>query len=155
MTTSTTKWSILTDGRDFTPTPADKAYFRAAFQHRVHEVVLETFKELAQSKGLDRSTLARRLTVDKAQITGWLALPGNWRLDTVSDLLLAMHSTPTLSAHKIGAQPTTIGAHADRTHHRDGVQAGLKNAAAIPVGDAVPSSSSRKPTFVPAPPPLP
>jgi transcriptional regulator with XRE-family HTH domain len=43
-----------------------------------------------KSKGLTKATLARRLGKAPEQITRWLASPGNLRLDTVSDILLAM-----------------------------------------------------------------
>ncbi|NJO32436.1 MAG: hypothetical protein HC869_04205 [Rhodospirillales bacterium] len=39
---------------------------------------------------LSRSKIAHRLGADRAQVTRWIAAPGNWTLDTLSDLLLAM-----------------------------------------------------------------
>ncbi len=70
-------------------TIAQCSYFRARFRSRIHEAMLRIFLD-EKSKGLTKATLARRLGKAPEQITRWLASPGNLRLDTVSDILLAM-----------------------------------------------------------------
>jgi hypothetical protein len=64
-------------------------YFRERFRRRLHQLILEEFVRL-EAAGISRAHLARRINRKPEQITRWLAAPGNWTLDTVSDLLLAM-----------------------------------------------------------------
>jgi len=52
----------------------------------MHELVLEEF----QKSGLSQAALARRLNTRPELISRRLGAPGNWRLDTVSDLLFAI-----------------------------------------------------------------
>jgi hypothetical protein len=80
--------------------PEEKlAYFRARFRNRFHAFVLSQFKR-AEKENTDfsKATLARKLGKKPEQITRWLGAPGNWELDTVSDLLLGMGFEPHLSA---------------------------------------------------------
>lgn len=86
MTTSPTRSSRF-DGSDRDALPPGKfAYFRERQRNRLHEVVL---REFLRSK-LTKAELARRMGKKPEQVTRWLAAPGNWTLDTVSDLLLAI-----------------------------------------------------------------
>lgn len=62
------------------------AYFRERNRNRVHDMVLKAFKE----SGLTQAQLARRLGKRTDVVCRWLGAPGNWTLDTVSDLLLAI-----------------------------------------------------------------
>lgn len=71
-------------------TPRDIFYFRQRQKSKVFHSVLASFVELAKSKGLTKKELAKRLNKDPAQLTRWFSGPGNWTLDTISDLLLAM-----------------------------------------------------------------
>ena len=52
---------------------------------RLYEAVIKEFLE----SGVTKAELARRIGRKPEQITRWLGAPGNWTLDTVSDLLLA------------------------------------------------------------------
>lgn len=74
------------------------AYFRARFKNRLHELVLSTFLGLEKQQAISRASLAKRLARKPEQITRWLGAPGNWELDTVSDLLLGMGYEARLSA---------------------------------------------------------
>jgi hypothetical protein len=72
------------------PIPAPTlAYFRERFRNRLHQLVLKEFIR-RETAGLKRAVLAKRLGKRSEQITRWLGAPGNWTLDTVSDLLLGM-----------------------------------------------------------------
>lgn len=86
MTTSQ-KNSFLSDiaADDF---PIGKlAYFRARLKNRLYNFILEEFEK----SGLSRADLARRMHIkSSAQITRLLGAPGNWTLDTISDLLLTI-----------------------------------------------------------------
>lgn len=64
-------------------------YFRARLKNRLHQLILGEYLKL-EANGLTRAKLARRVCKRPEQITRLLGAPGNWELDTVSDLLLAM-----------------------------------------------------------------
>jgi len=68
------------------------AYFRERLRNRLHQVILSRFLTLEDSRGFTRADLAHRIGREPTQITRWLGAPGNWTLDTVSDLLLGMAS---------------------------------------------------------------
>jgi hypothetical protein len=78
------------------------AYFRERQRNRIHELVLGEFLR----SGLSKADFARRIGRAPEQITRWLAAPGNWELDTISDFLLGISGAefrPSLSypAHEI------------------------------------------------------
>jgi hypothetical protein len=62
------------------------AYFRERQRNRIHELVLGEFLK----SGISKAALARRIGRKREGIMRWLAAPGNWELDTISDLLLAI-----------------------------------------------------------------
>lgn len=75
------------------PIPAGKrAYFEQLLRNELHELVLEEFLRQERTQNLTRRKLADRIGKLPEQITRWLAAPGNWTLDTVSDLLLGMRA---------------------------------------------------------------
>jgi hypothetical protein len=61
-------------------------YFRARLKNRLHQLVLAEFERA----GCSKASIAKRIDKRPEQITRLLGAPGNWTLDTVSDLLLAM-----------------------------------------------------------------
>ena len=84
----TTFLSDVTSGEQI---PAGKlAYFQARLSNLLHEAVLTQFTKLEKDKGFTRADLARRIGRKPEQVTRWFGSPGNWTLETVSDLLLAM-----------------------------------------------------------------
>jgi hypothetical protein len=69
------------------PIPAGKlAFFQARLRNRLYDFILEKF----EGSELTRAQLARRIGRRPEIITRLLASPGNWTLDTVSDLLLGI-----------------------------------------------------------------
>lgn len=76
-------------------------YYRARLRSRVHQLVLGQYRKL-EEKGLTRAELARRLHKRPEVITRLLGAPGNWTLDTISDLLLGMGYEPDLSLARLG-----------------------------------------------------
>lgn len=72
------------------PARRDYVYFRQRQKNKVFQSVAAFFAKQAEERGLTKKELARLLDKDPAQITRWLSGPGNWELDTISDLLLAM-----------------------------------------------------------------
>jgi hypothetical protein len=75
-------------------------YYRARLKNRVHQLVLEQFLKL-EDGGLSRAELARRIYKRPEIITRLLGSPGNWTLDTLSDLMLAMGYEPALSVYNL------------------------------------------------------
>lgn len=61
-------------------------YFRGRHRWRVYELVLSEF----QKSKLSQADLARRMGKRPEVISRILGAPGNWGLDTVSDLLFAI-----------------------------------------------------------------
>lgn len=100
MTTSLRTSLISAISEDDALTPAQRAYFRRRLRSHMHEAIVNVFRDM-KSKGLTKADLARRLDKAPEQITRWLATPGNLRLDTVSDLLLAMKHELVFSAQPI------------------------------------------------------
>ena len=70
--------------------PHKVAYFRARLSNRLHDLVLRQFASLEAEGKINRSLLARRIGRKPEQITRWFGSPGNWTLETLSDLLLGM-----------------------------------------------------------------
>lgn len=70
--------------------PAGKrAYFQERLRNRLYALVLGEFAK-RQAAGVTKAGVAARIQKRPEQVNRWLASPGNWTLDTVSDLLLAV-----------------------------------------------------------------
>ena len=74
--------------------PEKLSYFRERLRNRLHELVLLEFMRQEDSYRLTKKELAERIGRRPEQVIRWLGAPGNWTLDTVSDLLLGMASEP-------------------------------------------------------------
>lgn len=84
------KNSISSDLRDLTKlSPGTRAYFQSRLKRRLYTLVLEKFRQ-AEKGGLTKAELARRIGKKPEVITRSLQTPGNWRIETVSDLLLGI-----------------------------------------------------------------
>jgi hypothetical protein len=68
---------------------AKLAYFRERLRNRIHQFILHEFMA-RQQQGLTQADVARILDRRPEQINRWLGSPGNWELDTLSDLMLAI-----------------------------------------------------------------
>jgi hypothetical protein len=110
MTTSQTQ-SFLTEILEGERIPVGKLeYFRARLQSRLHQLVLAEFLR-QEDRGLHQAELARRIGRKPEVVNRLLGAPGNWTLNTVSDLLLGMGVEPELAiehlrnmvAHDAGA----------------------------------------------------
>jgi hypothetical protein len=127
--------TFLSDVLGDEPIPAGKlAYFQARLSNVLHEVVLKRFMELESKTGLTRAELARRLGRKPEQVTRWLGSPGNWTLETVSDLLIGMGcelkvSTTDLNTYE---DPQALAYASEWPGHRT-VQYGIINALNRPV----------------------
>lgn len=98
---------------DVAISPVILGYFDGAAQSEAHEAVLETFLRMAEEEGITRSFLARRLNKPREQITRWLGAPGNWTLDTLTNLSLAMGHRPRISLERLS------GIQQPNEHHPD------------------------------------
>ena len=94
MTTSQ-QTPFLSEIIESVPIPQERlAYFRARLKNRLHSYVLSQFLKVENQSKLTKAELARKLGKKPEQITRWLGAPGNWELDTLSDLLLGMGFEP-------------------------------------------------------------
>jgi hypothetical protein len=91
---------LLTDAiySDKPLTPFQTEYFGARYRNRLHSEVLRLFTLENKRRGLTRADLAKRLGKRPEQVTRWLSAPGNWTLDTVSNLMLAMGYEPEVGS---------------------------------------------------------
>jgi hypothetical protein len=67
--------------------PSTLAYFQARNKHRAYDFVIGQFVKSRLSK----ASLSRRLGKGNDSVSRWLGAPGNWTLDTLSDLLFAIN----------------------------------------------------------------
>ena len=67
----------------------DIAYYRQRTRNRVWEAVIKALDRAHDLHGTRRKDIADFLTVPPSQVSRWLSGPGNWEIDTVSDLLLS------------------------------------------------------------------
>jgi hypothetical protein len=82
--------TFLTEILEGKPIPVGKLeYFRARLQSRLHQAVLDEWLR-QEDRGLSQAELARRIGKKPEVINRLLGSPGNWTLNTVSDLLLGM-----------------------------------------------------------------
>lgn len=75
------------------PIPGEKlAFFRSRLKNRLHSFVLGKWDEQRDKgvRAVSQVDLAGRLGKRPEQINRWLSAPGNWTLETLSDLLLAI-----------------------------------------------------------------
>lgn len=80
-----------------------KAYFRARNQHRAHALVIDAFAR----SGITQAQLARRCRKRPEVISRILGEPGNWTLNTFSDIIFAISGgEPAYSIeHPLDAPP--------------------------------------------------
>jgi hypothetical protein len=84
------------------------AFLREEFRNRLYAQVVARFHALAD-KGFTKAHLARRIGKSPEQVIRWLGAPGNWTLDTASDLLTGMRTVPVIQTDDLAnyLAPTT------------------------------------------------
>lgn len=104
----TSQTSFLSEILGGQPIPIGKlAYFRARLSNEIHELVLSEFVRLERENKINRAELARRIGRKPEQVTRWLGAPGNWTIETFSDLVLAMGYEPQLSLSPLAERQAT------------------------------------------------
>jgi hypothetical protein len=82
-----------------TPIPEEKlAYFRRRLRLQLHELVVEKFY---RQETMTQRDLANRIGKTPDVVNRMLGAPGNWTLDTVSDLLIAMAAVPAIEIDNV------------------------------------------------------
>jgi hypothetical protein len=83
-----------------------RSFFQERFRSRLYDLVVSEFLKQEQASGLTRAEVARRIGRKPEQITRWLGAPGNWTLETVSDLLLAISKAePAIDLSPLDGRP--------------------------------------------------
>jgi hypothetical protein len=111
MTTYQTAWSTIDISTDDPVDIGQLAYSRQRFRNEMHQAVLKTFIDLVDNHGFTQSRLAKKLGKKPSQVSRWLAAPGNWTIDSISDFLLAMNSEPESSIRCLDNLPRQNFAH--------------------------------------------
>lgn len=79
------------------------AYIQQRTKNNLYSLIMSKFNERV-AHGLTKSKLASRLGIDRGQITRMLSAPGNWTIETVAALLLAISNEELdTKSHKIGS----------------------------------------------------
>ena len=68
---------------------AERSYFQDRLKNRLYDLIIELFMQ-READGFTKAELARVLDKRPEQVSRLLANPGNWTLDTISDLLLGI-----------------------------------------------------------------
>jgi hypothetical protein len=84
-TSRTTSRLSKPEGRKRVP-ESTLVYVRARNRMRAFTAVLKEF----DASGISQSELAARLGKSTSRVCKWLGAPGNWELDTISDLVFAL-----------------------------------------------------------------
>lgn len=147
MTTSPSS-SFLHEIVNYQEIPVGKlAYFRARLQDRIYDLIVREFIRKEDAGEMTRSNLAQRIKKDPAQISRLLSNPGNWTLDTISDLLLGVcaaelgieikplaYAVPTSVAQPISVTASEPGV--GELNFGGIVSAGQMGRASVPVASA-------------------
>ncbi|MGE8126042.1 helix-turn-helix domain-containing protein [Methylobacterium sp. NPDC080182] len=101
MTTLPTAWLSSLDPRDDATIPqVCLVYLQERLRSRVYDAVMMEFEKASIENALTQAKLARRLGRRPEQITRWLSSPGNWTLDTISNLLAAINGKELVAETK-------------------------------------------------------
>lgn len=104
--------SFLSEIVERKPIPSHKlAYFQSRLRHNLYDFIISKFEEMEAAEGLTKAELARRTGCKPELITRRLGAPGNWTLDTISDLLIG------ISGEELDPQSKPLIGRAKRNSH--------------------------------------
>src|ERR1700730_18132234 len=84
-------------------------FFRERFRDHLYELVVNEFLKQEAASLLSKADVARRIHRKPEQITRWLGAPGNWEIETVSDLLLAISKAePKVTLSVLNSNPQVV-----------------------------------------------
>jgi transcriptional regulator with XRE-family HTH domain len=86
MPTSASHFQLSSPAGEDRVSPSVLSYFEGRNRYKVFDLVWDEFR----ASGLTQAALARRLGMSPPQLNRLLKSPGNWTLDTVSNLLFAI-----------------------------------------------------------------
>jgi len=75
-------------------------YHRARLRGQLHQAVLREFVK-AEAGGLTKKRIAVSIHKSASQVTRWISSPGNWTINTLSDLLLSMGCQLTVGVSRL------------------------------------------------------
>lgn len=101
---------ILSEIESKCPSPGTRAYFQARLRARLYDLVMTKFRREVTERGLTKAVLGRRIGKRPEVVTRLLGGPGNWTLDTLSDLLLG------ISGEELDATASSPSARASRNY---------------------------------------
>ena len=91
----------ITSLEDTQISPVLFGYFHSTVRNEAHDELTRIFKEENERHGVTRAFLGRRIGKSPEQITRWMGSPGNWTLDTLTNLALALGYRPRIRFEKI------------------------------------------------------
>lgn len=87
---TTPQTSFLSEIENGEPIPVGKlSYLRERTRNLLYDFIVRKFIE-AEKQGLTQAELARRIGKRPEVVNRMLGSPGNWRIDTISDLLVGI-----------------------------------------------------------------
>ncbi len=86
--------------RDEKISSADLVYFQDRLRNRLYDLVLSEFEKTKQDSGLTQAILARRLGKRPEQVNRWFSTPGNWTIETISNLLIGINESELVMSVK-------------------------------------------------------
>ncbi len=101
ITSLKTSWRSVSSLEDKPIPPAMLGYFQGSTKDSAHEEILKVFLESSEKDGMTRAFIARRIGKTPEQITRWLGAPGNWTLDTLTNLAIAMGYRPRIALERL------------------------------------------------------
>lgn len=103
--------TLLSETASRSISPSTRAYFQARLRLRLYDLIMRKFRDEANRSGLTRAVLGRRIGKRPEVITRLLGAPGNWTLETVSDLLMGISGDELLptTASPLNSPPLNLG----------------------------------------------
>lgn len=114
---------ILSETASRELSPNTRAYFAARLRSRLYDLVMGKFREEAQKNDLTRAALGRRIGKRPEVITRLMSAPGNWTLETVSDLLMGISGEEL-----IGTTASPLAAPAQNRGYQDVMEGASQDA---------------------------